>query len=87
MRGPPLKRPLVRQRPQISLHLCHWPNCKTSVPPRFWGCKRHWFKLPSNIRRKIWATYRPGQEIDKRPSEEYIEAALEAQHFAFKHPD
>jgi hypothetical protein len=30
--------------------------------------------LPKRLRDRIWATYRPGQERDKRPSSEYMEA-------------
>ena len=44
-----------------------------------WGCKPHWFKLPAALRAKIWATYRPGQEISKTPSAAYIEVAKEVQ--------
>lgn len=43
-----------------------------------WGCKAHWFRLPAAIRRRIWATYRPGQEVTKNPSREYLAAAREA---------
>lgn len=44
-----------------------------------WGCRQHWFSLPARLRAKIWATYRPGQEITKTPSAEYIAAAKEVQ--------
>lgn len=60
-------------------HTCHWPNCGKEVPPAMWGCRAHWFKLPANLRSRIWATYRPGQEIDKKPSPEYMEAAKAVQ--------
>lgn len=56
-------------------HTCHWPGCKREVPPKMWGCRPHWFKLPKDLRDLIWATYRPGQEIDKNPSEDYLSAA------------
>jgi hypothetical protein len=56
-------------------HYCHWPECKVEVPPSMWGCKMHWFRLPKHLRDRIWATYKPGQEITKTPSEDYIEAA------------
>jgi hypothetical protein len=56
-------------------HTCHWPGCGKAVPPAMWGCKVHWFTLPNRLRDRIWATYRPGQEIDKRPSEMYLDAA------------
>jgi hypothetical protein len=44
-----------------------------------WGCKAHWFRLPATLRSRIWATYRPGQEVSKTPSAAYIEAAKEVQ--------
>lgn len=60
-------------------HMCHWPDCPTPVPPAMWGCKKHWFMLPKQLRDRIWATYRPGQEITKDPSDEYMAAALSVQ--------
>lgn len=60
-------------------HSCHWPECPKDVPPKMWGCAPHWFKLPAYLRSKIWATYVPGQEITKTPSEEYLKAAQEVQ--------
>lgn len=59
-------------------HWCHWPGCDKQVPPRLWGCQKHWFMLPLEIRNKILGAYVKGQEISKAPSRRYIEAALEA---------
>jgi hypothetical protein len=44
-----------------------------------WGCKTHWFMLPKRLRDRIWATYRPGQEITKTPSTAYLEAVSAVQ--------
>lgn len=60
-------------------HHCHWPGCNKAVPPAMWGCKAHWFKLPAGLRSQIWATYKPGQEISKTPSAEYIAVAKRVQ--------
>jgi hypothetical protein len=60
-------------------HRCHWPGCELQVPPAMWGCRRHWYKLPHDIRQQIWATYRTGQEIDRKVSAAYIDAARAAQ--------
>lgn len=60
-------------------HHCHWPGCPKRVPPAIWGCRDHWYTLPPHLRRKILTAYRPGQEITKRPSAEYLEAAQEVQ--------
>jgi hypothetical protein len=66
-------------------HHCHWPGCDKEVPPKMWGCKTHWYMLPKSIRDKIWATYRPGQEITKDPSDEYMAAAAEARIFCLRY--
>lgn len=56
----------------VSAHTCHAPGCIRIVPPRMFCCKPHWYKLPKRIRDAIWREYRPGQEIDKRPSLRYL---------------
>lgn len=71
----------------MSAHTCHWPNCGTPVPPKMWGCSKHWFRLPAKLRAEIWRTYRPGQEIDKNPSAEYLAAAKRVQEFCRQHPE
>lgn len=57
-------------------HHCHWTGCTERVPPAKWGCKKHWFMLPKDLRDEIWRTYRPGQEVSKTPSPAYVIAAL-----------
>ncbi len=68
------------------VHHCHWPGCERVVPPKLWGCKYHWFGLPQNLRNEIWRTYRPGQEITKTPSSEYLEAAKKVQAWIKEQP-
>lgn len=69
----------VRSQGQTRDHHCHWPGCDKQVPPAMWGCKGHWFKLPSVLRAKIWRTYEPGQEVTMTPSAEYLAVADEVQ--------
>ena len=66
------KKAYVARQGQTREHGCHWPGCTTQVPPAMWGCKKHWFMLPQNLRHKIWITYQPGQEVDMTPSREYL---------------
>lgn len=66
-------------------HTCHWPGCRRVVPPRMWGCRNHWFTLPKRLRDAIWREYRPGQEIDKNPSKEYLEVADEVQKWCYQY--
>jgi hypothetical protein len=44
-----------------------------------WGCRPHWYALPDALRARIWAAYKPGQEVNGRPSADYVEAAKAAQ--------
>ncbi len=73
------KADYVRSQGQTRSHHCHWPGCDKQVPPAMWGCKAHWFKLPAGLRARVWATYRPGQEITFTPSENYLRVADQVQ--------
>lgn len=73
------KADYVRAQPQTRNHHCHWPGCTKQMPPAMWGCKAHWFALPAGLRARVWATYRPGQEITMTPSEVYMAVAHDVQ--------
>jgi hypothetical protein len=59
-------------------HTCHNPHCEKEIRPELFACPRHWFSLPVNIRTEIKKHYRPGQEGDKKPSENWLGAARAA---------
>lgn len=69
----------VKKQRQTRKHHCHWTGCDKQVPPAMWGCREHWYRLPKRIRDRIWATFRPGQEVSATPSPAYVAAAKEAQ--------
>jgi len=73
-----MKQLSLSPKKRLPLHTCHWPGCTVEVPPRLWGCRAHWFKLPAQIRKDIWAAYRPGQENDESPDESYLIAVRKA---------
>lgn len=73
------KADYVNSQGQDRRHSCHWPGCDKQVSPAMWGCKPHWFKLPKNLRDRIWAAYVPGQEKRMNPSDEYLEVARAVQ--------
>ncbi len=60
-------------------HHCHWPGCTKKMPASMWGCSRHWYMLPTYLRLLIWNTFKPGQEIAKNPSQDYLDAADQVQ--------
>lgn len=59
-------------------HTCHAKGCNVKVDPSKLMCRRHWKLVPEPLRTAVWATYRRGQEIDKRPSPQYLAAAQAA---------
>lgn len=73
------KRDYVKRQGQTRNHECHWPGCTKQVPPAMWGCSTHWFRLPTHLRNRIWATYEPGQEVSMTPSADYLSAAQDVQ--------
>lgn len=79
------KADYVRSQGQTRAHHCHWPGCDRQVPPAMWGCRAHWYRLPKDLRDRIWRAYRPGQERDMRPSREYLDVAREAQAWIAQH--
>lgn len=75
----PPKAAYVLRQGQDRRHHCHWPGCTEQVPPAMWGCRRHWCRLPKDLRDRIWRAYRPGQEKDQRPGADYVAAARAVQ--------
>lgn len=69
----------VKRQPRGTGHECHWPGCGLLVPPSMWGCSAHWYALPKHLRDRMWKAYKPGQEITKRPSLEYVNVARDVQ--------
>jgi hypothetical protein len=53
-------------------HNCHAFGCTRKVPPRLLMCAAHWRIVPRQIQAQVWKHYRPGQEIDKNPTEAYL---------------
>lgn len=59
-------------------HHCHAEGCSREVPPRLLMCPAHWRALPARLKVAVLRAYRPGQEIDKQPSAEYLVAQRKA---------
>lgn len=53
-------------------HLCHAEGCAKNVPPRMLFCAPHWRLVPPPWKAMVWQEYRKGQEVDKRPSGQYL---------------
>ena len=54
------------------MHHCHAFRCTQRVHPKMLMCAKHWRMVNITLQRLIWRTYRPGQEVDKKPSFDYL---------------
>lgn len=64
--------------PECPKHHCHASGCGAHVNPEMLMCRRHWFMVSAETRRRVWATYRAGQCDDKQPSQAWHGAAEQA---------
>ena len=62
----------------MSVHICHATGCGKPVPPKLLFCLKHWRLTPKKIQLLVWRHYRPGQEIDKRPTLAYLDVMKQA---------
>lgn len=62
----------------MSAHHCHATDCIKEVPPKMLMCGRHWKMVPRRLQDEVWATYVPGQERRKDPTNAYLIAARDA---------
>lgn len=65
-------------RSPVLAHHCHAQGCEVEVPPSKLMCANHWRMVPRELQRCVWNFYRDGQEVDKKPSPEYVKAARAA---------
>ena len=63
---------------QMQEHTCHAIECEVPVPPKMLMCLRHWRMVPKRLQNEVWAEYRPGQEVDKKPSRAYLAVMFRA---------
>lgn len=61
-----------------AFHHCHARGCLLEVPPRLLMCSLHWRMVPKDLQAQVWAHYRPGQEISKDPTTEYLDVMEQA---------
>ena len=59
-------------------HRCHARRCDAHCQPEHLMCAKHWRMVPKKLQEAVWATYRPGQCDDMRPSQAWHEAASAA---------
>lgn len=62
-------------------HTCHATGCDEAIPPSHLMCSKHWKVLSKSLQDEVYRYYRIGQEVDLKPSEDYLQAARKAVDF------
>ena len=62
-------------------HRCIWPGCSKPTRAAYLMCRAHWYRLPADLRARIWDTYRPGQTA-LTASPEYLAALRDVLDYA-----
>ncbi|AFW96153.1 hypothetical protein ANA_C13491 [Anabaena sp. 90] len=71
----------VEQKLISHCHYCHLPSCCMKVKPQYLMCSSYWKLVPAYLQALVYKNYRQGQEIDKKPSQEYLRVSqLAIQH-------
>jgi len=60
---------MVKKRPGPAAqapygHKCAAEGCEKIVPSDMLMCRKHWFKVPKDIRDRVWASYRGGMDAE-----------------------
>lgn len=58
----------------MKTHKCSVPDCDRQTLIHMLMCQQHWAKVPHQVRKDVWRTYRAWKKIDGGPSDEYWKA-------------
>jgi hypothetical protein len=68
------------------LPTCHWPAaCQRAATQAQWGCRPHWFKLPPDIRARLWQAEHQEMAALGRLGPAWAAVAAEADAWAASH--
>ena len=57
---------------------CPIPGCGDLIDPSRLMCRRHWYRVPKQLRDQVWATWRSGQGTQSREHHEVVSMAIAA---------
>lgn len=65
----------------MKTHKCAVPDCSKQTLTHMLMCYPHWSKVPHQVRKDVWRTYREWQKAGHGPSDEYwaaVRVAIES---------
>ena len=62
----------------VAEHSCAATGCQAQIPRKLLMCRPHWASVPRALKRSVWDSYRPGQELDGEISADYLRAMAQA---------
>jgi len=55
---------------------CPIPGCGNQIDPSRLMCRRHWYRIPKQLRDQVWATWRSGQGALSCEHQEAVRIAI-----------
>ena len=65
------------------MHKCNWPTCAKQVCDSVWGCKEHFFTLPSKFREPILRALSRGRHSPSTVHIDKTDPFAQAEHWAY----
>jgi hypothetical protein len=57
---------------------CAIPGCARPIDPSRLMCRCHWYTVPKELRDRVWATWRSGQDAYSREHQDAVRQAISA---------
>ena len=55
---------------------CPIPGCGYQIDPSRLMCRRHWYRVPKQLRDQVWATWRSGRGALSREHQDAVRTAI-----------
>lgn len=62
----------------VAEHSCAATGCRAQIPLKLLMCRPHWAQVPRALKRAVWDSYRPGQELEGEIGANYLRAMMAA---------
>lgn len=66
-----------------TLHACEHPQCFRQIEGRLFGCRPHWYALPTDLRSEVWRTWKARLRAPGDPTAVAAHEAAKAQAVRF----
>ena len=67
--------------PAESIGHCQVPGCDDQIDPSRLMCRRHWYRVPKQLRDRVWATWQSGRGTSSTEHQIAVRLAIAASRY------